>query len=336
MSRNDSVKNIRQRVIEQIRTFNTLSQMLGISPMSLKAETVKPHSIYQIIYVCIILSMFLFELVYIVIYQEIVSGSKYSITNLTHIFNLLAENIISCVCLIHSVVFSTMAHENFQSCLSVLNIFGKLDFELDSVSTRRSSTLCLVIAYGVILQAGFTLDYYLLFSDSNKMYISFKSWIFVVIHVCYNTFALLFLVFSLNILRVWFMVLNSAMKDLSSISKQNFVSEMNVLGLQKIKTAVLPLMERVLMMKEAHDRLYHVCTKGWISQNQVALLEIVTSGILITSYLYLLIGMVIDDQIDSTLMFFCSYWILYRVVIIVILVISYDGVCKQVGVMFFN
>lgn len=335
MNQKDGVKNIRQRVIEHIRAFNTLSQMLGISPMSLKTETVKQHSIYQIIYVGIILSLFLFELVYIVIYQEIVRGSNYSITNLTHIFNLLAENIISCVCLIHSVVFSKMACENFQSCLRVLNIFSKLDFELDCMSTRRSSMLCLVIACGVIFPAGFALDYYLLFSDSNKNYISFKSWLFVVIHVCYNAFALLFLVFSLNILRVWFMVLNSAMKDLNSISKQNLVSEMQVLGLQKTKTAVLPLIERVLMMKEAHDRLYRVCAKGWISQNQVALLEIVTSGILITSYLYLLIGMVIDDQLDSTLMFYCSYWILYRVIIIVILVIFYDGVCKQVGIKFF-
>lgn len=319
-----------KRVIQRIWPFNTLSVIFGISPLTLKFEAAKPHSIFQIIYVGIILLLFLFELVYVVIYQEIVMGSTYSIMNLTHLFNLFAENIISCTCVIHSVVFSKMACENFQSCTRVLNIFSQLNLELDFKSTRRNSILYLVITYGLIFQAGFALDYYLLFGDSDKKYISFQSWVFFVIHICYNAFALLFLVFSLQVLKVRFMVLNSAMKDLNCIGEQNLVSEMHVLGRRKSKRAELPVTEKVMMMKEAHDRLYHVCAKGWISQNQFALCEIVTSGILITSYLYLLIGMMIDDQLDSKLMFYCSYWILYRFLIITILVISYDGVCKQV------
>ncbi|KAG8270597.1 gustatory receptor [Homalodisca vitripennis] len=326
-TKDTSYNIIKLKLLDSSWPFNIVAQLLGVSALTVGKKTFSTISIYQQAYVAFILAFFLVEIAYIVIYHEIVLATEFNIVNLTQIFNLFAESIVSCISLMNTVIFTKTSYENLSTFIRVEQIMYLLGIK-DDFKYRKQGSIALLIIFYFILSGVFTIDYYFLFLDNTESTLSFHSWICLLIHIFFNAFLLLQIVFTLQMMRVNFGRLNHLMKDLNGINVLSEVYTTN--ATRKVNVA---LKERVRMIKEAHDRLYRVCAKGWTAQNIITLMEIVTSGILVTSYMYIIIGMIIDEHYNFCLLLHCCCWTLYRSTIILLLVLANDNVCTKCNYM---
>lgn len=80
-------------------------------------------------------------------------------------------------------------------------------------------------------------------------------------HVSLNAFALINVIFILQIMRNRFKLLNDTMRDINKISVKNIISEVHFVNTEHTEEFALSLKDRVQMIKEAHDRLYRICAK---------------------------------------------------------------------------
>lgn len=330
----DSTKqksDCRKIMLDFIRPYIVFLNVLGCSPFIIRRQTLREirASRFQTGYSIFILTLFIFEHLYLIIYNEVMLQTHFDIVNLTHLFHLFSENIISCLSIFNSIILSKTGFDNVQSAMRAEQLMCTLGLFEDSSKACQINILNYFFSYFSFVQAIFMADYYFLFKINNRDYFTFRSWIFLVIHVSYNVFSLVREFLSLKLISQRFSLLNRAMKELNNINVQNILTEINVLNTQK-GIPNLTLKERVRMIKEAHDRYYRILAKGWSAANQLALLEIVTCGILITSYMYTVIGMVIDEQYDYPLLLHCCLWTVYGTLVIILLVLTNAGVCYQV------
>lgn len=311
MSTTGKVKSVGQVVLEYYQPLNVLSKFLGVGTITIKGDTISNRSIYQVIYTSIILLLFLTELGFLLTYLDSVQGTENTIINLTHFFHLIAENTVSCICLINSLAFSDTGFRNVHCWAKSEQIMLRLGIQSESI--KHILTLYSVISYGIILPGIFLLDYKLLLADDQEKYISYRLWLFLLGHVFYNNFMVLHNILTLQFIKDRFRLLNNAMRNLHQVAK------------------TLPLVERVKLVKQAHDNLYGILAHHWTPQSLVSLGELGICAVLITSYMYTITSMVIDGHYDYSLFAHCSYWVLYSVTMVLLLVQNHSAVCIQVN-----
>lgn len=262
MNKENSLKQVRLKILAHMRPFNLISNILGMNPISIKDDEVVPHSRGAVAYQSFLLALVLIELFVGIIYLEVIQGTnEYNIVNLSELFHLFAENIVSCVCLVNAILLTEMASENFNSTIRVHQLMSLLGIEYDYEGQRSMGIRLLLLIYGVILPLLFGSDYYLLFYSNKETYYSFSSWVLTVFHVSFNAYALFYLVLVLQIMKTRFKLLNDAMRDINKISVKNIISEVHFINAENSKMFALPLKDHVRMIKEAHDRLYRICAK---------------------------------------------------------------------------
>lgn len=310
MSGKVDLKSVGQLVFDYYQPINVINKFLGLGAITIKGDTNTRRSTCQIIYTCMILSLFVTELGYVLTYLDTVQDTENTIINLTLLFHLIAENIVSCICLINSLAFSNTGYGNVYCWAKSEQIMVQLGIQSETI--KHTMTLYFVIGYGIILPGIFLLDYKMLFAGDEEKYISFRLWLFLLGHVFYNKFMVLHNTFSLQMIKDRFMLLSDAMRDLHRVAVS------------------LPLVERVRLVKQAHDNLYGILAHHWTPQSLVSLGVLGICAVLITSYMYTITSMVIDGHYNGFLLAHCSYWVLYSVAVILLLVLNNADVCTQV------
>lgn len=306
----NNLKSVGQLVSDSYQPINTINQYLGVGIISIKGDTITPRSIYQDVYTTMMLILFLAELGYLLTNLDNIQENENIIIKLTHLFHLFAENAVSCICLINCLVYNKTEFKNILSWAKSEQILFKLGIQTGSI--RNILQGYLVIACGVILPGIFLLDYKILFQDEQEKYISYRLWLFLLGHVFYNNFMVLHNTFVLKIIKDRFIMLNDTMRDLHRVAMD------------------LTLPQRVKLVKESHDYLYSMLAYHWTPHSLVNLGELIICAVLITSYMYTIISMVIDGHYNGFLLAHCCSWVLYSGTMVLVLVISNSDVCSQV------
>lgn len=293
-------KTVDQIVLEYYSPIIVINKVMGLSTISANGDTINIRTLLQVGYSSLLLVFCVLELGYWVTYLD----TQHTIVNVTLIYHLFAEIIISCVCLVNTMVFYDTAYKNIRSWGKTEQILLQLGIKSKSIKTMM---IYFGIYYCVLLPGSVVIDYRLLFGDRQERYLPYPHWLFLMGHVCYNKFAVVDNVYLLLVMLDRFSLLNATMRGMHCVSSA-----------------------QVRLVNEAHDRLYNILARHWTPHCLVYLGQVIMCAGLITSYMYVITSMVIDGQFDVQLLAHCCCWVVYSITIILLLVLTNTAVCSQV------
>ena len=127
-----------------------------------------------------------------------------------------------------------------------------------------------------------------------------------------------------------FCLLNTAMRNLQDVDVASILRELPLnKPLSRIK--VLTMRQQVERIKSAYDKYVVVCENVNKARHISTWFEVTANTGIITTKLYVVISMIMDQQYDYAILAHCIIWVIYRSYTFLSMVIIYSNTANEVS-----
>ncbi|XP_039287957.1 putative gustatory receptor 28b [Nilaparvata lugens] len=320
-------KNMARKIFRDIMPIVHLSRVLGTVPYKYTSTGLMSLKPTRIAYTFLIISFYLLALLYISFTTEIFSTNKKEVTQITHTFNIVFESLTFIISLISALLRAKEITVRVVNMIRVDKSMVNLGVVIDFDVVNRRFYFCL-LGFLLFLSAIFAIDYAVCFVYNVGDAITFMEWIFIVFLFFYNRLHQVQFVFFIYGLWKRFLGLNVEMKSLKSAD----IYEKNLLNKDKILKTIEnkgSLKDKIRSMKEIHDRLTSLCNQANETASLRNLLLIAINTVTVTSHLYVIASMVIDNKYEWHIFAYSIYWCVFRVLDLFVIILTCAKVSNE-------
>ncbi|RZF37903.1 hypothetical protein LSTR_LSTR005403 [Laodelphax striatellus] len=332
----DDKQNVAKKIFRDIMPIVHLSRVLGTVPYKYTSTGLMSLKPSRIAYTFLIISFYLLALLYISFTTEIFSTNKKEVTQITHTFNIVFESLTFIISLISALMRAKDITIRVVNMIRVDKSMLDLGVVIDFSVVNRRFYFCL-LGFLLFLSAIFAIDYAVCFVYNVGEAITFIEWIFIVFLFFYNRLHQVQFVFFIWGLWKRFLGLNLEMKSLRSadIYEKNIMNKDKILKIEVTKVKSVDadnkssLKDKIRSMKEIHDRLTSLCNQANETASLRNLLLIAINTVTVTSHLYVIASMVIDNKYEWHVFAYSIYWCVFRVLDLFVIILTCAKVSNE-------
>lgn len=290
-----SETDVAAKILGNIKPVIIAARILGTVPYKYSGTGKVKLKPIRILYSASLIITFITTLLYIILTTELFTRNKKDISQITHMFNILFESLL---------VFCTIIFALFRSkgiTFRIVNLIRcdkyllKLGVDVSFKDTIKRVKI-IFITHSLILLTIFIIDFMVCFIYNKENGINFIQWTFLVILFYYNRLGQIQSTSFIYLLKKRFVALNIEMKNLKppDIYETNIRKENKKIKLNKYNLNIT-VKQRIRIMIEIHDILTTLCNQVNNFMSIRNLIHISINTVTITSHLYVITSMLIDN-----------------------------------------
>lgn len=314
------ITETKDELLKAIKPLTFLLGLMGILDILYK----------NLIYFCYAFLLFILHwaiLIYLALFLEIIERPHKSIFDIINAFHVFTEpfSIIIIMCV---SFFSSEKSSNLLSQIAENDqILQKLGTNIDYTKLSKRVMLSYVI-YVFILTSLFTIDYMILFVWTTQEVFLFTSWLVTLIYVTINTTCLMVLMFMIALIKVRFQLLNKHLSGIKTINIDYLLKE--TIPVKK-NSEWIPVRQMIEMIKDLHDKYIQICLTLLKKMDIVNVIQIGSLVVSLTGYIYIVLGMLMDQEYIFNIIVYCLYWSVFKILRLCLMVYVFSDVCYEVS-----